>query len=364
MTTTSEPRARVEAFIADWHQQWQRVDFRAGEGGLDDIRSMKPFDFDGWKKTIQEVDARHFVAGAGCGSQGSFSSEPDHDPAQEKVLSEVKDGAEVVIETRGGSPHITRFHEYHLVNAGGDWRIAKLVSFSHSSDEPFVKPDKRAALVASPRPDAPLAPLAEPVGPALDHLFEPGRQVQLGDETVTPEVRSLGSLHTASGALVVRDLGYDSSSDLRPLARSISPGSYPVEIVVADRRVAAVRVVIANGGKASAWHPADMTSGGHVAGVDAGNIGIVDLGAMVALSARGLERSYQRNVVDATEQPLAHVFSIDSSQQRDGATEGDAVVVQSGYGDGAYPVYWGVGERGEVTVLVVDFQVLTAPADE
>ena len=35
----------------------------------------------------------------------------------------------------------------------------------------------------------------------------------------------------------------------------------------------------------------------------------------------------------------------------------DAVMVQAGYGDGAYPVYWGVANDGTITDLVVDFLV-------
>lgn len=36
----------------------------------------------------------------------------------------------------------------------------------------------------------------------------------------------------------------------------------------------------------------------------------------------------------------------------------DAVMVTSGYGDGAYPCYWGIDATGSLTSLVVDFLVL------
>ena len=35
----------------------------------------------------------------------------------------------------------------------------------------------------------------------------------------------------------------------------------------------------------------------------------------------------------------------------------DAVMVQAGYGDGVYPVYWGVAKDGTITDLLVDFLV-------
>jgi hypothetical protein len=35
----------------------------------------------------------------------------------------------------------------------------------------------------------------------------------------------------------------------------------------------------------------------------------------------------------------------------------DAVMVQAGYGDGVYPMYWGVAKDGTITDLLVDFLV-------
>ncbi|MFF1820693.1 DUF4241 domain-containing protein [Kribbella sp. NPDC058245] len=41
----------------------------------------------------------------------------------------------------------------------------------------------------------------------------------------------------------------------------------------------------------------------------------------------------------------------------------DAVMVVSGYGDGAYPCYWGVVENGTIASLVVDFLVLAGDSE-
>ena len=34
------------------------------------------------------------------------------------------------------------------------------------------------------------------------------------------------------------------------------------------------------------------------------------------------------------------------------------IIFQSGYGDGIYPSYWGIDDKGEITSLVIDFFVL------
>ena len=55
-----EPSDRVRAFIHDWHAAWRAQSEASG----DDV------DFDAWRARVVEVDARHFVAGGGCGSAG------------------------------------------------------------------------------------------------------------------------------------------------------------------------------------------------------------------------------------------------------------------------------------------------------
>ncbi|HVY45567.1 MAG TPA: DUF4241 domain-containing protein [Minicystis sp.] len=82
-----------------------------------------------------------------------------------------------------------------------------------------------------------------------------------------------------------------------------------------------------------------------------------DARAFVELEARDHERLYQTHVVEHDERPNAHVFSL-----REGAP--DSAVSSSGYGDGSYPVYWGIGAEGELVELVVDFLVLAAWPEE
>jgi len=34
------------------------------------------------------------------------------------------------------------------------------------------------------------------------------------------------------------------------------------------------------------------------------------------------------------------------------------IMFHSGYGDGLYPSYWGIDEKGEICSLVIDFEVI------
>ena len=57
-----------------------------------------------------------------------------------------------------------------------------------------------------------------------------------------------------------------------------------------------------------------------------------------------------RDRIAAERWPSGTVFSVSGDVD-------DAAYVTSGYGDGAYPAYWGVAADGTITDLVVDFLV-------
>lgn len=340
----TDPRARVLAFIEDWHAEWASVARATG---------WKGFDFDGWRARVHELDGRHFVRGAGCGSENSFSpTAPAHVPRKEAIAAEHLDGDHARIETVVAGGFCSASYEYELVRAGDEWRIAKLLLFLDPPGAPLVPEADRAAILAAAHPDAALAPL--PQGVALDGaaLFEDGRTVTKGDRTSTLSVRRVGTLCTRSGILGVRDFGYDMEG-LRPLARSVAPGAYPVDVVEAFGRNAAVRVRIDERAEVVAWHPADTAGGGHVIGVDAGNIAIFDVASLVGIEARARERIFLEYADrgDDDVRPRASLFALGSE-----AHEG--VVLDSGFGDGAYPCYWGLDAHGSVVTLLVDFLVL------
>jgi hypothetical protein len=101
------------------------------------------------------------------------------------------------------------------------------------------------------------------------------------------------------------------------------------------------------------WHPADLgEDSGHIIGVDAGNAAIMDVSALLTLNGRDRERKFERYTY-AVERPRSLMLSLVAAN--------DTVVVDSGWGDGGYPVYWGVDASGKPAVLLVDFRLL---ADE
>jgi hypothetical protein len=74
-----EVRARVEAFVADFHRRWERAG-RAPSGFTFD-----PAIFEAWTRELAELVAAHFTAGASTGAEGSLSGNPAHDPSSELI---------------------------------------------------------------------------------------------------------------------------------------------------------------------------------------------------------------------------------------------------------------------------------------
>ncbi len=340
-----DPAARVRAFIADWHAQWRTA------------KSFYPsnprelFDFDRWRALVREVDERHFVEGRASGSDGSFSvSHGDHDESAETIESVERDGERAIVQTicESGFP---RYYEYELTRErDGDFRIAALLSFLDPPGHPLIPEAERGSILSAASADAPLAPLPPGVVLDVDTLFADGREVRIEDRITITAVDRVGALHTASGILGVRDFGYDAWG-FAPLARSVPPGTYPVDVVIAFGRNAAVRVVFDERAKIARWHPAAVAGGGHVVGVDAGNVGIFDVASFVRLEARAKERLFLRYAERHDARPRTALFAMSGG-------EPDCVVLDSGFGDGGYPCYFGADESGRVVALLVDFLIL------
>jgi len=323
------PDARVRAFIADYH----RVH---GESS----RIIASSDFDAWKKVVDRLTKAHFVAGGRSGLGNSMSSAADHHPESEKIDSNVPDGDGVLIQTQDPAAPITRYYEYRLRKVGSDWRIVSLNGYVESADEPFMTPQQREqfthpkthAFRALPKREA-----------ALDGagIFKKG------------EVRRVGTLNVSTGIVVVGDLGYDPMV-LASLGQRIALGQYAVEISISDERVAAMRVLITDEPVVK-WHPADMGEGGHVVGVDAANVSVCDVSALTTIKTRHKEKQFEK-FAEASEQSAAFMLTLVNAN--------DCAIATSGYGDGAYPVYWGVDAAGKPAVLLVDMLVLTELPDE
>jgi len=333
-----QPEERVQAFIADFHRSQSEL-----KKHPDDAQQ-----FDRWYALVEALDKAHFIDQGGIElSQVIHGGESPHTLAAEPIVNVKRADGCVFVETRVDEA-VETFYEYELREvSAGDWRIARLREFLDPADAPFMDEDERDEFQ-----NAKLHPLkklsAEEAGVEGDRLFAAGRSVKLEKKKDTIEVRSVGMLSVTTGILVVGDLAYGPYV-LSPVGQRVPPGNYPAEVATAFKRNLALRVRLSEQ-KVVKWHPADMgEDGGHVIGVDAGNVAIMDLAAIATLNARDKERTFDLHT-RASERPRSRMLSLVGNN--------DTVVVDSGWGDGSYPVYWGVDANGRPAVLLVDFRLL------
>jgi hypothetical protein len=196
------------------------------------------------------------------------------------------------------------------------------------------------------------------------------------DRGATPDgallVRELGSLLVPSGEIVACDpLVFPETP---PFERRIAPGRYTIDAAIAHGRHALARLRVRDI-PAVHWEIAtlpgqDPTTLGpdEIFGypVDAGTGCFMDRSTSELLLRAMDERakspgfiSYYDDVIDALfyregapEGPLFTEHLPDPSDPR------NVIMFESGWGDGFYASYWGLGADGEVTCLVTDFGVL------
>lgn len=331
-----QPEQRVKAFIAAFHRAHSQL-----------MTERSATEFERWTTLVNALDEAHFIDHGGRELAQVIEGESPHTLEREPIVSVTRADDRVFVETRVDDQYLTKFYEYELREAhAGDWRIVRLRKFLDPSDAFFMtakdKPRFENPMIH------PLRPLsAEEAAVDGDKLFTPGRSVKLDDKVSSIEVRTAGELNVTTGILVVGDLGYGPYT-LSPVGQRVPPGSYTAEVAIAFERNAALRIRFSEE-KVAAWHPADMGDGGHGVGVDAGNVSIMDLAAIMTLNARDKDRAF--DVYAGEEQrPCARMMSLVGTN--------DAVIADSGWGDGRYPVYWGVDANGKPVVLLVDFLLL------
>lgn len=341
--TQDEVRGRIDAFVADFHSRWQRSGKSPG---------MFSFDlgaFETWAAELAELVATHCTPGVRTGQEGALSSSPAHDPAAEQITDlEVGENTATVrsvIQAAGSTPY---YYEYQLLRANGDWKISHISTFLDPPGKPLVDPARADALLQSATVEAALPDLPEHIELDIPGLFTAGRMVAPFGEPAPLEVVHLGKITCASGVLTVLDFGFVDAHFI-PLARRITPGTYAIEVATVAGMTVAVRLLLSEA-PAVSWHRAEFTDGTDNVGVDAGNVAVLDVGSLVLCQAQRVKGMFQEHVERLTETP-GTMFSLAGEVV-------DAVMVTSGYGDGAYPCYWGLAADRTLTSLVVDFQVL------
>jgi Protein of unknown function (DUF4241) len=191
-----------------------------------------------------------------------------------------------------------------------------------------------------------------PLGPA--RLFaltaEPGRVLP---PSITVIHEELGELDLPEGRVVA----CDPQDPGVPLAQRLPPGRYPAQLRVAslggrDQRTAAVLLRTGDDPPVR-WEPA-----GPELSIDSATGCLAAPLALAALHAPGTPLlDGLLEALGATERPTwcwaNHPVGPD----------GNVIAFSTGYGDGAYPVFWGLAADGGPVCLLVDLRVLDARHD-
>lgn len=338
------PEERVRAFIASYlraHEQFHAE-------GLDG----RPLEqFERWDALVSELDSEHGINSGCMPLAGVIHGDSPHHPDNETIIGTRFKDSTAFVETKVEGL-MAQYHEYELLQSDGDWRIHRIWDFLVAADAPLVH-ERESHRFAAP-PILPLRRLPEDDADADgDALFVPGRQIRIGDAIHPIEVRAVGQVSLPTGRLVVGDLGYDAGM-LNVLGQAVPPGGYAAEVALCSGRVAALRLRISDR-PAVKWAPADHNGGrstSYIIGVDAGNVAIMDLSAVTGVTSRDKDRAFE--VFAANQAARYCLLSL--------ASENDTVISDSGWGDGGYPVYWGLDGKGQPCSLVVDFLLGTREA--
>ncbi|WHO73862.1 DUF4241 domain-containing protein [Rhizobium sp. BT03] len=180
----------------------------------------------------------------------------------------------------------------------------------------------------------------------------------------------MGNVELTSGRIVAADPL--AQPDRPALARTVAPGDYPVTLYQAFGRIAAASMRFGEG-KPDHWELA-VVPGQDVATLKDGEIfGYpVDAGLGCYMDADTLELIGEREAQAQAQKPDADVNYYDDVLAADldankghyalhrpvAGKRGNVAVFWSGWGDGFYPVFWGLDRDGRALVLLTDFNVV------
>ncbi|MEF0942070.1 DUF4241 domain-containing protein [Rhizobium sp. BR 362] len=179
----------------------------------------------------------------------------------------------------------------------------------------------------------------------------------------------MGNVELTSGRIVASDplVGPDRSA----FVRTVPPGNYPVTLYEAFGRIAAASMRFADG-KPSRWELAlipgqDIQSlkGDEFFGypVDAGLGCYMDAETYALLQEREQQVRTQKSATDINyyDDVLAPEIKVNDDKyvmhRPVAGKRGNVAVFWSGWGDGFYPVFWGLDATGHPLVLFTDFGV-------
>lgn len=342
---SNDPEERVKSYISHWNGQWVTANNIMG----------KDVDFELWGRLLAEVDNLHFAPGCTSGSANSFSSVADHDPKTEKVINCKIDGRSASVETQTYDAilNYSNYFVYELTcDDESNWLIYEVNSMSHPPGDLVVDASKHNEILSLSRFDAPFVNAEENLCLNENILFQKNRSIALPemhkDHTV---VRALGYINLNSGVIGILDFGYD-MYDFEPLEQKIQPGKYAVETISIYDRVAGIRIKFNEHKIPTKWVAAKTSRGNGIYGVDGGNLAIFDVQSLMGLSRIEKEKVYNQWTLSAESALLSMTG------------ENDCVITTSGFGDGAYPAFWGLSDGHDVVSIYIDFMILVEEGED
>ncbi|PDT17148.1 hypothetical protein CO670_07855 [Rhizobium sp. J15] len=197
--------------------------------------------------------------------------------------------------------------------------------------------------------------------------------VALGDAELS--ARSIGVIHMGnveltSGRIVAADPL--AQPDRPALARTVAPGDYPVTLYQAFGRIAAASMRFAEG-KPDHWELAVLPGQDPATLKDDEIFGYpVDAGVGCYMDAQTLDLIDERQAQVQAQKPDADINYYDDVLAADldanksiyalhrpvAGKKGNVAVFWSGWGDGIYPVFWGLDRDGRALMLLTDFAVI------
>lgn len=375
-----EPRARVEAYLADYAAAHAQVLPLLGDSNADL--------FTAWRAKLEEVYRAHLLdpAASQLVDAYSFSPQCEYDPAVVTICGVDVNGTTARARLEAPPYRILGGHiiEMDLVRRGEDWRIDTIRGYYEEPGSPLKDAAKIADLLETAGASEPFEDLGWQENPDLDALFVTGRaraavnveelryELAADDEELEdePDESLLAALAQARSRaevastelvevatfphgshLAVGDPCY--GGDLEVCALTLEPGTATAQAVIArldgGTKVAAVRALLAPR-RPVRWKRALFASGaGYVIGVDAGTAAIADAAAFFSMSHRELEAATEAR------------FDRDTAPVNN-ASGPIGVITSSGWGDGGYGVYWGLDEDDRPVQLVIDYGLLWEPA--
>ena len=385
-----EPRARIDAFLADYAAAHAEA-LPLTEVRDEDSRSVI---FRVWGEKLRELDVAHKAGEPSSGRAGGFSSQSAFSP--ETVTIERIDvygtSAMARLARSGVSGAGGDIIEMTLVRVNDDWRIDTIRDYHDEPGSPLVPEAERRARLRKALRVEPFGRMS-PDRPVPGGLFVTGRgrlpvdeyelasevderdeeawaaalaEARRSAETVETEVWEIGRF-PQGGRLAVGDAGAEEGM-MYVCALEVEPSVATAQAVVAkfDRsglRVAAVRAVLGEtepvrwrrAVSVPAWRrisSASITDSG--VGVDSGTAAIVDAEAYLGMTHRQWRSAWAS-------------FALKRAALFDPGSGPVGVMTSSGWGDGCYGVFWGLDGGDRAVQLVIDYGVLAeapVPADQ